>query len=354
MKRSDFHFDLPDSLVARYPLKERTASRLLCLDGASGAVSHRQFADLEQQLRPGDLLVFNDTRVIPARLHGHKASGGRVELLLERMLEDQQALVHIRSSKSPRAGSELILEQGVRVRVEGRAGALFRVRFLSETPLLEILEAIGHMPLPPYIDRPDEASDQSRYQTVYGRHPGAVAAPTAGLHFDQPMLDRLAARGVSQTFVTLHVGAGTFQPVRVENISEHEMHQEWLSVGEDTVAAVEQARARGGRVVAVGTTAVRSLESAAAGGKLAPFEGDTGIFIYPGYRFRCVDALITNFHLPESTLIMLVSAFAGYRHTMDAYREAVAEQYRFFSYGDAMFISPHPASMASGDTGNEE
>lgn len=346
MKRSDFHFDLPDALVARYPLKERTASRLLCLDGASGELAHRQFADLEQQLRPGDLLVFNDTRVIPARLLGHKSTGGRVELLLERMLPEQEALVHIRSSKSPKAGAELVLEQGVRVRVEGRAGALFRVRFLSDEPLLDILDAIGHMPLPPYIDRPDEVSDQSRYQTVYGRHPGAVAAPTAGLHFDEAMLARLAEKGVDQTFVTLHVGAGTFQPVRVENIAEHQMHQEWLSLSQATVDAVKQARARGGRVVAVGTTAVRALESAAGEGALAPFEGDTGIFIYPGYRFRCVDALITNFHLPESTLIMLVSAFAGYRHTMDAYRAAVNQEYRFFSYGDAMFITPHPDSQA--------
>ncbi|TVP54149.1 MAG: tRNA preQ1(34) S-adenosylmethionine ribosyltransferase-isomerase QueA [Halomonadaceae bacterium] len=344
MKRTDFHFDLPDALVARYPLPERTASRLLCLDGATGAINHRQFADLEAQLHPGDLLVFNDTRVIPARLYGHKSSGGKVELLLERMLPDQQALVHIRSSKSPKPGSELLLDQGIRVRVEGREGALFLVRFESSRPLLEILDAIGHMPLPPYIDRPDEISDQSRYQTVYGRHPGAVAAPTAGLHFDEALLARLAAKGVEQAFVTLHVGAGTFQPVRVEELADHVMHQEWLSLSQGTVDAVNAARARGGRVVAVGTTAVRALESAAGQGALAPFEGDTGIFIYPGYRFRCVDALITNFHLPESTLIMLVSAFAGYQHTMAAYTAAVAEKYRFFSYGDAMFITPQPVA----------
>lgn len=342
MKRTDFHFDLPDALVARYPLPERTASRLLCLDGATGALSHRHFADLESQLNPGDLLVFNDTRVIPARLYGQKSTGGRVELLLERMLPEQQALVHIRSSKSPKAGTELILEQGVRVRVEGRAGALFQVRFDTSQPLLEVLDAIGHMPLPPYIDRPDEISDQSRYQTVYGRHPGAVAAPTAGLHFDEALLARLAAKGVEQAFVTLHVGAGTFQPVRVDDLADHVMHQEWLSLNQTTVDAVNATRARGGRVVAVGTTAVRALESAAGQGTLAPFEGDTGIFIYPGYQFCCVDALITNFHLPESTLIMLVSAFAGYPHTMAAYQAAVAQKYRFFSYGDAMFITPQP------------
>jgi len=340
MKRSDFHFDLPDELIARYPLPERTASRLLCLDGGSGEIRHRQFTALETLLQPGDLLVFNDTRVIPARLFGAKASGGRVELLIERLQGEYSALAHIRASKSPKAGQTITLDSGHQVRVEGREGSLFQIRFETDKPALDVLDAVGHMPLPPYIDRADEPEDQSRYQTVYGQKPGAVAAPTAGLHFDNAMLERLRDKGVAQTFVTLHVGAGTFQPVRADDIADHEMHQEWLSVSPETVAAVAEARARGGRVVAVGTTAVRALESASAQGELAPFEGDTAIFIYPGYRFRCVDALITNFHLPESTLIMLVSAFAGYRHTLAAYAAAVAERYRFFSYGDAMFITP--------------
>ena len=349
MKRSDFHYDLPDELIARYPLAERTASRLLCLDGADGAVAHRQFSELPDILDPRDLLVFNDTRVIPARVFGKKASGGRIEVLVERVIETDEALVHMKASRSPAVGSHVLLEGDHEAVVEAREDGLFRLRF-TQTPVMEVLESVGHMPLPPYIDRPDEASDQERYQTVFGEKPGAVAAPTAGLHFDESVMARLEERGIRRTFVTLHVGAGTFQPVRTDDIREHEMHQEWLSVGRSVVDAVAETRARGGRVVAVGTTAVRALESASASGCLAPFEGDTGIFIYPGYRFRSTDAMVTNFHLPESTLIMLVSAFAGREQTLAAYHAAIGERYRFFSYGDAMLVFPHPDAIQDDST----
>lgn len=340
MQRADFHYDLPEELIARYPSEQRSDCRLLCVDGANGELAHRRFTDLLELLEPGDLLVFNDTRVIPARLHGQKASGGRVEMLLERPLDAHRGLAHLRSSKSPRPGTELVFEGGIRAVVEGRREALFELRFLGETPLVQLLERHGHMPLPPYITREDELADRQRYQTVYARRDGAVAAPTAGLHFDEPLLERLAARGVESAFVTLHVGAGTFQPVRADDIREHRMHSEWLEVGEAACAQVRRARARGRRVVAVGTTSVRCLESATdADGKIAPFTGETDIFIYPGYEWRCVDALITNFHLPESTLLMLVAAFMGFETTMAAYREAVAQRYAFFSYGDAMFLA---------------
>jgi S-adenosylmethionine:tRNA ribosyltransferase-isomerase len=337
MRRRDFHFDLPPELIAQEPPAVRGASRLLLLDGADGHTEDRQFAGLPDLLRPGDLLVFNDTRVIPARLFGHKASGGRVEVLVERLLDEFRVLAHVRASKSPKPGMRLELE-GVSAETLGRDGDLFELRFAL--PVLDTLERHGHMPLPPYIARPDAAADRERYQTVYARRAGAVAAPTAGLHFDQGMLERLAAAGVESAFVTLHVGAGTFQPVRADDIRDHQMHAEWVEVDAAVCEAVARTRARGGRVVAVGTTAVRCLESAAADGTLRPFCGDTAIFIHPGYRFRAVDALITNFHLPESTLLMLVSAFAGYQATLAAYRHAVAERYRFFSYGDAMFVLP--------------
>lgn len=340
MKVSDFHFDLPDALIARYPLPERSASRLLHLCAGDGSLAHRQFRDIEALVRPGDLLVFNDTRVIPARLFGRKATGGQVEVLVERVLSEREVLAHVRASKSPRPGSALLLgtDRGGEEAAEvlGREGALFRLRFAS--PVAGVMERYGHMPLPPYIDRADEQSDQQRYQTVYAQRPGAVAAPTAGLHFDDALLERLADRGVAFAHVTLHVGAGTFQPVKVERVEEHTMHAEWIEVGEAVCEQVRRCRERGGRVIAVGTTSVRSLESAAASGELQPFSGDTRIFIHPGYRFRVVDAIITNFHLPQSTLLMLVSAFAGREAVMAAYREAVAEGYRFFSYGDAMFI----------------
>ena len=343
MRRSDFHFDLPEGLIAQYPATERTASRLLCLDGNSGELVDRRFCNLPQLLRAGDLLVFNDTRVIPARLFGQKETGGKVEVLVERVLDDRCVLAHVRASKSPRVGSRLTLEGGIMADMLARQGELFELALSGDADesALDLLEAHGHMPLPPYIERADASDDRERYQTVYADKRGAVAAPTAGLHFDQVMLDTLAAQGIESAFVTLHVGAGTFQPVRVDDIRDHHMHAEYIEVSESVVEAVARTRARGGRVVAVGTTSVRSLESAAhaGGGELRPFAGDTDIFITPGYEFRVVDALLTNFHLPESTLLMLVSAFAGYENMMAAYRHAVNERYRFFSYGDAMFLS---------------
>ncbi|TBU94457.1 tRNA preQ1(34) S-adenosylmethionine ribosyltransferase-isomerase QueA [Phytopseudomonas dryadis] len=347
MRVADFHFELPDALIARHPLAERRASRLLILDGPSGALAHRQFADLLDYLRPGDLMVFNNTRVIPARLFGRKASGGKLEVLVERVLDQHRVLAHVRSSKSPRPGSTILLEGGAEAQMLARHDALFELRF--DEPVLPLLERVGHMPLPPYIDRADEAADRERYQTVYARHAGAVAAPTAGLHFDRALLDAIAAKGVESAFVTLHVGAGTFQPVRVERLEDHVMHSEWLEVDAAVVEAVAACRARGGRVVAVGTTSVRALESAARDGQLRPFSGDTDIFIFPGRPLHVVDALVTNFHLPESTLLMLVSAFAGYPETMAAYGQAVAEGYRFFSYGDAMFITRNPAPRGPED-----
>ncbi|KTT48225.1 tRNA preQ1(34) S-adenosylmethionine ribosyltransferase-isomerase QueA [Pseudomonas oryzihabitans] len=343
MHVADFHFDLPESLIARHPLAERRGSRLLVLDGPSGELSHRHFADLLGYLRPGDLMVFNDTRVIPARLFGQKASGGKLEILVERVLDEERVLAHVRSSKSPKPGSRILIDGGAEAEMVARHEALFELKFAE--PVLPLLERVGHMPLPPYIDRPDEAEDRERYQTVYARNAGAVAAPTAGLHFDEPLLEAIRAKGVATAFVTLHVGAGTFQPVRVDRIEDHHMHREWLQVDQAVVDAVAACRARGGRVIAVGTTSVRSLESAARDGELKAFAGETDIFLYPGRPFHVVDALVTNFHLPESTLLMLVSAFAGYRETMAAYATAVAEGYRFFSYGDAMFITRNPGAQ---------
>ena len=347
MRVSDFHFDLPDSLIARHPLAERRASRLLCLDGPSGALEHRRFAELLEYLRPGDLMVFNNTRVIPARLFGRKETGGQLEILVERVLDEHRVLAHVRASKSPKPGSRILLEDDSQVSMLARHEALFELGFAE--PVLPLLDRIGHMPLPPYIDRPDESADRERYQTVYAQRAGAVAAPTAGLHFDSELLAAIRDLGVQTAEVTLHVGAGTFQPVRVERIEDHHMHSEWLEVGPDVVAAVQVCKARGGRVIAVGTTSVRSLETAARDGELRPFSGDTDIFLYPGRPFHVVDALVTNFHLPESTLLMLVSAFAGYRETMAAYRAAVENGYRFFSYGDAMFITRNPDARGPED-----
>ncbi|MDM8546000.1 tRNA preQ1(34) S-adenosylmethionine ribosyltransferase-isomerase QueA [Candidatus Venteria ishoeyi] len=342
MQRTDFHFDLPPELIAQTPAQQRTDSRLLCLQRHTGAILDQNFTDLPNWLKAGDLLVLNNTRVIPARLFAHKPSGGKVEILIERLLGEHQALAHLRASKSPKPGTEIILDntqqQAQSLWVEGREGALFKLSSPAATPLSALLSEFGHVPLPPYIQRADQQQDKNRYQTVYASCDGAVAAPTAGLHFDQAMLEHLSAQGIEQAFVTLHVGAGTFQPVRADNLDEHEMHAEWLSVSERVCEQVKATKAAGGRVVAVGTTSVRALESAAADGELKPFEGDTRLFIQPGYQFRVVDALLTNFHLSESTLLMLVSAFGGYQEVMQAYRHAVAEQYRFFSYGDAMFF----------------
>ncbi len=348
MQVADFFFQLPDALIARHPLAERRASRLLVLEGETGKLSHRNFADLLDHVRPGDLMVFNNTRVIPARLFGQKASGGKLEILVERVVGNRSVLAHVRSSKSPKAGSKILLDGGGEAEMIARHDALFELEF--DEDVLPLLERIGHMPLPPYIDRPDDAADRERYQTVYAQRAGAVAAPTAGLHFDEALLQTLRESGVETAYVTLHVGAGTFQPVRVERIEEHHMHREWLEVGQDVVDAVAACRSRGGRVIAVGTTSVRSLETAARDGELKPFSGDTDIFIYPGKSFHVVDALVTNFHLPESTLLMLVSAFAGYPETMAAYAEAVAQRYRFFSYGDAMFITRNPAPRGPEET----
>ncbi|WP_445496536.1 tRNA preQ1(34) S-adenosylmethionine ribosyltransferase-isomerase QueA [Photorhabdus sp. SF281] len=343
MRVSDFTFELPDEMIAHYPQPQRSGCRLLSLDGETGALTHGVFTDVLDKLNTGDLLVFNNTRVIPARIFGRKATGGKLEVLVERVLDDKRVLAHVRASKAPKAGAELLLgdSENVKATMMARHDSLFEIRFDDQRDVLSILDDVGHMPLPPYIARPDEEADRELYQTVYSERPGAVAAPTAGLHFDEPLLEALREKGVEMVFVTLHVGAGTFQPVRVETIEDHIMHAEYAEVPQDVVDAVLACKARGNKVVAVGTTSVRSLESAAKAcqnGLIAPFFNDTQIFIYPGFEYQVVDALITNFHLPESTLIMLVSAFAGYKNTMSAYKEAVAEKYRFFSYGDAMFI----------------
>jgi S-adenosylmethionine:tRNA ribosyltransferase-isomerase len=338
MQRSDFHYDLPPELIAQAPLKERRASRLLVLDGSTGGIEDRSFVDLPGLLRAGDLLVFNDTRVLPARVIGHKATGGRVEILLERLLGQRGALVQLRASHKPLPGTDVHLPAGARARVIGRAGELTEIEL--DRDVAPFLEAHGETPLPPYISRTPDASDRERYQTVFARAPGAVAAPTAGLHFDLAVLDALAGRHIDRTFLTLHVGAGTFAPVRTDRVEDHELHAEWLEVSAAACKAIERCRERGGRVIAVGTTTVRALETAARGGKLAPFAGDSRLFIYPGFEFRAVDAMVTNFHLPESSLLMLVSAFAGRERTLAAYRHAVEQRYRFFSYGDAMLVLP--------------
>lgn len=358
MQVSDFNFDLPDNLIARYPTPERRASRLLQLDGRTGECQHKKFADLLGFIDAGDLLIFNNTRVIPARLFGKKDSGGKLEVLVERILDDRRCLAHVRASKAPKEGSTLILGEdklgegnGVAVKMLARHDALFELGLENgDETLLELLQRAGHMPLPPYIDRPDEDADKERYQTVYNKVPGAVAAPTAGLHFDDEMLQALKEKGVNTAFVTLHVGAGTFQPVRVDKIEDHKMHSEYAEVPQKVVDLILDTKARGKRVIAVGTTSVRSVESAALaaeetnGELIAPFFSDTAIFLYPGKKFRVIDAMVTNFHLPESTLIMLVSAFAGYKNTMQAYVQAVEQGYRFFSYGDAMFVTKNPAA----------
>ena len=377
MRVADFDYLLPSELIAQRPLPERAGARLLVLEGSTPEDS--TVRAVGRWLRPGDLLVLNDTRVIPARLLGRKATGGRVELLVERIEGSDTALALVRASKSPPAGSRLWLEEAVEVEVLGREGMFFRLRLLNHPDFLAALREHGHVPLPPYIERPDSPEDQERYQTVFATRDGAVAAPTAGLHFDAPLLEALQAQGVRVTTVTLHVGAGTFQPVKVDDTDQHEMHAEYAEVSAGTCAEIEACKARGGRVVAVGTTSMRSLESAAGGGQSAgprtdpeavgassgwagsgagnaeahvaaaagsqepvvrPFAGETRLFITPGYRFRVVDRLLTNFHLPQSTLLMLVTAFGGYRRVLQAYQHAVRQRYRFFSYGDAMWLAP--------------
>lgn len=345
MKRQDFFFDLPENLIAQHPPKNRRDSRLLVLsDAVQSGIQDANFPQLLEFLKPEDLLVFNNTKVIPARLFGQKQTGGKIELLIERVVDEKTLLTHIRSSRSPKPGAILNIENAFDVEVIGRKEDLFIVEVKGELTALELVEKHGHMPLPPYIERKeDEEEDKERYQTVYSEKPGAVAAPTAGLHFDETLMEEIKAKGVGIGFVTLHVGAGTFKPVQVDDIAEHVMHSEYLEVSLELVEQVKATRAKGGRVIAVGTTSVRCLESAASfseDGKVAPYQGDTDIFITPGYEFKEVDVLLTNFHLPESTLIMLVSALAGYERTMNAYKHAVEQKYRFFSYGDAMLVFP--------------
>ncbi|MGE5093697.1 MAG: tRNA preQ1(34) S-adenosylmethionine ribosyltransferase-isomerase QueA [Betaproteobacteria bacterium] len=336
MRLSDFDYHLPTELIAQHPAAERTASRLLHLDGRSGAMRDLMFRDIVSLLDAGDVLVVNDTRVIKARLHGRKDTGGEVEVLVERVLDESRALAQVRASKAPRAGRRLILHGGLEVEVLGRDGDFFELRF--PTNVLDALAAHGEVPLPPYITHVAQSEDEGRYQTVYARVPGAVAAPTAGLHFDEALLAALDAKGVARVALTLHVGAGTFQPVRVDDVSRHVMHSEWYGISQSTVDAISKAKSAGGKVVAVGTTALRALESAAASGELVAGTGETRLFIVPGFRFRVVERLVTNFHLPRSTLLMLVSAFAGSGNIKRAYEHAVQQRYRFFSYGDAMLI----------------
>jgi S-adenosylmethionine:tRNA ribosyltransferase-isomerase len=340
VKKSDFDFQLPPELIAQAPLRERSASRLLLLDIDSGVRQNRMFRELPDLLTAGDLLVFNDTRVLPARLYGRKESGGAVEILIERVTGLHEARAQLGVSKKPKEGGRIVLADGSFATVLGREGEFFVLRFESPEPLEKLLSRLGEMPLPPYIERGADESDKERYQTVFAREPGAVAAPTAGLHFDEPLLERMRARGIDFGYVTLHVGAGTFQPMRAEDVSDHVMHREWLNVGAELVEKIRRTRAAGGRVIAVGTTVVRALESATVEGQLHPFAGETQIFIFPGYRITSVDGLVTNFHLPQSTLLMLVSALAGRDAILEAYRFAVQEKYRFFSYGDAMLILP--------------
>lgn len=339
MNLSDFDYQLPESLIAQTPLAERTASRLMVVDAENGAIRHQKFDELQSLLNAGDLLVFNDTRVIPARLFGQKQSGGKVEVLVERVLDSRSLLAHVKSSKSPRPGSCLVLENQIHCTMQERRDDLFLLVQDSEYGWFELLECHGHIPLPPYIQRGDDEDDRERYQTVYAEKPGAVAAPTAGLHFDRQQLRQLQQAGVNCAYITLHVGAGTFQPVRVDNVDNHIMHAEYIQVSQAVCDLIRQTKAAGNRVIAVGTTVVRSLETAAMHGGLSAFEGDSKLFIKPGFRFSVIDAMITNFHLPKSTLLMLVSAFAGSDLMRQAYRLAVEQKYRFFSYGDAMFIS---------------
>ena len=337
MRLSDFDYELPAELIAQHPAAERTASRLLHLDGASGAIEDLRFADIDSLILPGDVLVVNDTRVIKARLHARKDSGGEIEMLIERVIDSHRAYAQVRASKPLKAGRTVALAPDLEVEVLGRAGEFVELRFPGEG-VMHALEAHGEVPLPPYITHAAASDDEARYQTVYAQVPGAVAAPTAGLHFDVALLAALKAKGVEVASVTLHVGAGTFQPVRVDDVSKHVMHSEWYSVPEASVEAIARARARKGRVIAVGTTALRALESAAAAGELRSGSAETRLFIVPGYRFKVVDRLITNFHLPRSTLLMLVSAFAGATNIRRAYAHAIAQRYRFFSYGDAMLL----------------
>lgn len=339
LRKSDFDYHLPEHLIAQSPLESRTASRLLTLDGHSGNIGDRLFVDLLDLLSPGDLLVFNNTRVIPARLYGKKATGGKVEVLVERVLDENRFLAHTRSNKSMKPGTVIEMDGRGKCTVAQRQGELWELELQAAESILELLDSTGHIPLPPYIQRSDDDKDRQRYQTVYAEVPGAVAAPTAGLHFDVDIIQRIKDKGIKTRYITLHVGSGTFQPVRVENLEDHHMHFEVCHVDQTVVDAVNEVKANGGKVIAVGTTSVRALEASSVNGELKAFSGETDLFIKPGFRFSCVDCLITNFHLPESTLLTLVCAFAGYSKVMGAYHHAVQNEYRFFSYGDAMFLT---------------
>lgn len=339
MQISDFSFDLPQDLIARYPLPKRSASRLLCLNGHNGQVSHRQFADVLDLVEEGDLLIFNDTKVIPARLYGQKGSGGRVEVLVERILSQHRLLAQVRSSKPPRLGDYLLFSKFVQLEVVNRDNQFYELRYNGSHSILEMIESIGEIPLPPYMQRPADETDKERYQTVYAREKGSVAAPTAGFHFDEELLTKLRDKKVEMDYLTLHIGAGTFTPVRVQDIREHKMHAEYLDVPTSLCEKIRKTKAHGKRVIAVGTTSMRALETACQSGEIRPYQGETSIFIYPGYEFRCVDALITNLHLPASTLLILVCAFSGREHVIHAYHEAVERRYRFYSYGDAMWVT---------------
>ncbi len=337
MKKSDFNFDLPKELIAQHPSKKRTGSRLLALNKNTGETQDLQFPDIIQFLNKGDLLVFNNTKVIPARLYGKKITGGKVEVFIERLLDDNSAIAMFKSSKPIKLGIQIYFGEQT-VLPTARKGMFFLIETQNDASLTQLMDEFGHMPLPPYIQREDELEDKSRYQTVYAKKKGAVAAPTAGLHFDEELLQQIKAKGINTAYVTLHVGAGTFQPVKTDSINDHIMHKEWLQVSEEVAKSVKQTKASGNKVIAVGTTAVRCLETASQSGEIKSYTGDTNIFIYPGYQFKVVDKLLTNFHLPESTLIMLVSAMCGRENTLNAYKHAVKQKYRFFSYGDGMFI----------------
>ena len=337
MKVSDFDYELPPELIARFPPEERSGGRLLHLEASTGVINHLRFLDIVDLVHPEDLMILNNTRVIPARLFGRKQTGGKVEILLERILSETTALAQVRASKSPKPADMIVLDGHFEIKVLDREGEFFLLDFPES--VLAMTKRFGNMPLPPYMQRDDETLDAERYQTIYASRPGAVAAPTAGLHFDTEIFDKLSKKGVSFTELTLHVGAGTFQPVRVNSLEDHQMHQELVKVDVSVCEAVERCRSRQGRLIAVGTTSVRSLETATQNGVLRPYEGDTDLFIYPGYQFQAVEAMVTNFHLPRSTLLMLVSAFAGWENILRAYEEAIQESYRFFSYGDAMLIT---------------
>lgn len=338
MQKQEFQFQLPQHLIADKPCEKRSASRMMVIDPLVQSIKHQHFYDLLDFLQPNDCLIFNNTKVIPARLQGQRESGGKVEVLLERINGEDTCIAQIRASNTPKSGVKIVISENFCLQVMGREDTFFVLKNLSDQPLMELIDRHGEMPLPPYIERSAEEFDKQRYQTVYAKQAGAVAAPTAGLHFDQLLLDKIADKGIACDFVTLHVGAGTFSPVRVDDISEHKMHSEWFSVPQSVVELVENTRANKGRVVAIGTTSVRCLESASINGSLKSSSGETDIFITPGYEFKSVDALVTNFHLSESTLMMLVSAFAGKDFIMRAYNEAINKEYRFFSYGDSMFI----------------